>query len=94
MPADPPAPRALPRPLAGNPLAAVVAAVVDAVGPMADAKRVRRESAIDPRSGVVRADPDRIRKIVWNHMTNAVRATPDLTEPCEFAPPPDGPRAV
>jgi PAS domain S-box-containing protein len=56
-------------------LAVVVRAAAEAVRPMAEAKGIRMELALDERAGQVRADPDRIQQVVWNLLSNAVKFT-------------------
>lgn len=53
-----------------------VSAAIDAVRPAAEAKGITVESALDPRAGPVRADPDRFQQIAWNLLSNAVKFTP------------------
>ncbi len=49
---------------------------VDVVRPAADAKGVRLILDLDPEVGSTMADPDRLRQVMWNLLTNAVRFTP------------------
>ena len=57
-------------------VAAVVVAAVDVVRPAAEAKGVRLVMDLDPDLGETVADTDRLRQIVWNLLSNAVRFTP------------------
>ena len=57
-------------------LAAVVVSAVDSISPTARGKRLKLATDVDPAVGVVWADPDRVRQIVWNLLTNAVKFTP------------------
>ena len=47
-----------------------------AIGPAAEAKKIKLVADLDPDVGVVRIDPDRLRQVVWNP-DNAVKFTPD-----------------
>ena len=57
-------------------LPAVVRDAIDTVLPAAEAKGVTIAADLDPAAGVVSADADRLRQVVWNLLTNAVKFTP------------------
>ena len=57
-------------------LASVVNNAVATVQPAADAKQVRIQTMIDPRTGPVSGDPDRLQQVAWNLLSNAVKFTP------------------
>jgi PAS domain S-box-containing protein len=57
-------------------LASIVNNAVATVQPAADAKHVRLQTLIDPRSGPVSGDPDRLQQVCWNLLSNAVKFTP------------------
>jgi signal transduction histidine kinase len=54
----------------------LVQAALDIVQPMADATGVRIELERAAAVDFVRADPDRMRQIMWNLLSNAVKFTP------------------
>ena len=57
-------------------VSAVVLAALDVVRQAADAKGVRLVVSLDPDTGAILADPDRLQQTVWNLLVNAVKFTP------------------
>ena len=51
-------------------------AAIDATRPAADAKGIRVQILIDPRTGHVAADPERLQQVFWNLLSNAIKFTP------------------
>jgi signal transduction histidine kinase len=51
--------------------------VLDIVRGLAENKRLAIERAVDPALGEVVVDPARIRQILYNYLSNAVKFTPD-----------------
>jgi signal transduction histidine kinase len=59
-----------------QPIAPIIEAAIAVVRPMADAKGVRLEVELDPSTGPVLVDRERVQQIVWNLLSNAVKFTP------------------
>lgn len=55
----------------------IIEAVVEGVRPAADARHIHLQTTIDPRSGPISGDPDRLQQIVWNLLSNAIKFTPE-----------------
>jgi PAS domain S-box-containing protein len=57
-------------------LADIVRGVLDSMEPAAQAKGLRLESVLDPKSVIVSGDPARLQQVFWNLLSNAVKFTP------------------
>jgi PAS domain S-box-containing protein len=54
----------------------IINAAIDVVRPAAEAKNIRLISSLDPATGEVSGDADRLQQIFWNLLSNAVKFTP------------------
>jgi CheY-like chemotaxis protein len=55
----------------------IIEAVVEGVRPAADARNIHLHAAIDPETGPISGDPDRLQQIIWNLLSNAIKFTPE-----------------
>jgi PAS domain S-box-containing protein len=53
----------------------VVKGALAAVTPAAEARGISLETVLDPRTGPVTGDPERLQQVVWNLLSNAVKFT-------------------
>jgi len=58
-------------------LVPAVEAAIDTMRPMAKAKKVDLKPELDPLTGPVSGDPDRLQQIVWNLLSNAIKFAPE-----------------
>lgn len=65
-------------PLMRTPLSppAIVNAAIEALAPLADARRISISRQFATRMGQVSGDPVRLRQVVWNLLSNALKFTP------------------
>jgi PAS domain S-box-containing protein len=58
------------------PIAPVIEGAVESLITAAEAKGITMQVVLDPRSGLVSADPGRLQQVVWNLLSNAIKFTP------------------
>jgi signal transduction histidine kinase/ActR/RegA family two-component response regulator len=57
-------------------LATVLEAALDTLQPAAEAKQIRLERLVDPATGTVTGDGQRLQQVFWNLLSNAIKFTP------------------
>ena len=57
-------------------LVSIVTAALDSIRPAAEAKDIHVQTVLDPATGQISGDGERLQQIVWNLLTNAVKFTP------------------
>ena len=57
-------------------LGSIVEAVLESLRPSADAKAIALDKRVDPSTGSMVGDPNRLQQTVWNLLNNAVKFTP------------------
>jgi signal transduction histidine kinase len=57
-------------------LPGIIHAVVDAVRPAAEAKKIQLKVSLKPDAGIVTGDPNRLQQVIWNLLSNAIKFTP------------------
>ena len=54
-------------------MSTIVREAVETAQPAADARNIRLDVIVDPRGTLVSGDPDRLRQVLWNLCTNAIK---------------------
>jgi two-component system, chemotaxis family, CheB/CheR fusion protein len=54
----------------------VLTGAIETVRPVAAARQIVLDVAVDNETGLVHADPDRLQQVIWNLLSNAIKFTP------------------
>jgi PAS domain S-box-containing protein len=54
----------------------VILDAITSIQPAADARNIRIQSVLDPLTGPIRGDRNRLQQVVWNLLSNAIKFTP------------------
>ena len=57
-------------------LGQLIQTVAEGMRPAADARTIHLQTVIDPRTGPISGDPERLQQIIWNLLSNAIKFTP------------------
>src|SRR5688572_17491642 len=57
-------------------VAPVVAAAIETLMPAANARGIKVQTVLDPSAGLISGDTDRLRQVIWNLFSNAIKFTP------------------